>query len=281
MSLVTYWRTRLTLLSGGAVACVLAATAGAAFGLPAVGSRAGSLLAQPSPVVAIVLTAAVIFISCLLGTLLGGRIRPDAGLFAAAFSLVALSWQSGRMRDVLFTFGPATNPFPYLALELVILAALMGLCQFAILLLVGRGIVAPDDARDGVPPPSSTTGEIVLAFLCTAGATAILAWFLIPTDGKQQAVIGIGLAAFIATAAVHFIISPTTPLWPHWLGVVAAGIAMYGYAYSDPGVLSTGVIDVPPARALPLDFAGAGIVGATGAYWYARHWKRPIPDDEQ
>lgn len=267
------------LLAGGALACGLAYTAGGALGLPAVGTRAGSLLAQPSPAWAIVVAAGLMVVSCALGTLVGGRIRPDAGIFAAAFGLVAVSWHSGTMRDVLFAAGSNSNPFLMLALETAILGCVLGVCQYVLLRMVKSELLAPDDARDGVPGPSATTGEMVLAGLCTAAATALLAWFFLPTDGKQQAIFGLGLAAFLATAGVHYLIAPQTPLWPHWVGVILAGVAVFAYASSSPGVVAIGFVAVPPARALPIDFAGAGVVGATGAYWYSRRWKRPMPDE--
>jgi hypothetical protein len=278
MSLVTYWRTRLVLLSGGAVACILATVSGNVLGLPAVGSPAGSLLAQPSPAGAMLLTAGLIVVSCLLGTLIGSRIRPDAGIFAAGFALIALSWHSGTMREVLFAAQPAANPFLMLAVELAVLGSVFGLCQFVLLKLVASGRIAPDDHRDGVPGPSATSGDAVLAVVCTAAATVLLAWFLLPTDGKQQAIYGLGTAAFLATAGVHFFISPKTPVWPHWLGVILGGIAIYCYTYTNPGIMAIGSVAIPPARALPIDYAGTGIVGATGAYWYARIWKRVEPE---
>ncbi|MFN4242425.1 MAG: hypothetical protein ACK4PI_04220 [Tepidisphaerales bacterium] len=283
MSLVTYWRTRTLLLAGGVVSCALAATLFAALGLPAPGSPSPVLLTQPSPAVLLGLVAVLLAVSATVGTLIGGRIRPDAGLLAAAMALVAVSWSTGGVRHLIFALPPDRNPFLWMAVETVVLAVLMGAVQVALHGLVARGVLLDDGQRDGVPSPSATAGENVLALLCTAGAFVLLAFFFLPTDLKKQALFGVGFAAAFAAIAVHYIIAPRAASWPFWCGILLGGLAVYLYAASGfrpGGAVSIGYIELAPARAAPIDLAGAGVAGALIGYWYSRRWKRPTPEHE-
>lgn len=283
MSLITYWRTRSLLLGSGAAACALAATVFAAIGLPATSSPSPVLLTQPSPVQLWVLVALLLGVSAAIGTLIGGRIRPDAGLFAAACGLVAVSWSTGSVRHLLFSLPPGDRPFVWMAVETGLLAGLMGGVQLALLGLVRRGVLLDDGQRDGVPAPSSSAGENVLALLCTAGAYVLLAFFFLPTDQKKQAIFGVGFAAGFASLVVHYVIVPRTPGWPLWVGTMLGGLGMYVYAgatLQPEGYLATGFVELAPARAAPLDLAGAGVAGSLIGYWYARRWRRPAAEHD-
>lgn len=283
MSLVTYWRTRTLLASGGILACVLAATAFAAMGLPAAGSLSPSLFTQPSPVLSIVLVAVLLVVSAGLGTAIGGRIRPDSGMLAAACALVAVSWSTGSVRHLIFTLPPGSSPMALMAMEAAVLMGLMGAVQWGLIYLVRLGYVKDDGHRDGVASPAARTGELALAGLCTAAVFVLLAFFFLPTDAKKQAIFGVGFAAALATIVVHFFVVPQAPSWPFWAGVMAGGIAAYGYAQFtsvSSGPIAMGWVELAPARAAPLDLAGSGVAGSLIGYWYSRKWKRPQPETE-
>lgn len=273
MSLITYWKTRGSLMIGAGVAAGLGLLAGKVLGVPAVGTTHAALLLQPSAGKAFAVVVGVLALAGTLGTLIAGRIRPDAGLFCGVFSLLAISSQTGRMRDVLFE-QPSSGTYIMLAVETGMLAAVLGAGQWVLSSLVKRGVLLGDDKRDGIDAPDATVGECLLAVVATAGAFALLTWFLVPTDDKKQAIFGVGLAAFIAAAAVHHLIVSVAPAWPFWVGVLLASTGLFAYGSTQPGLPGIGVTAIPACRALPVDHASAGVAAAVLGYWYSRRWKR-------
>lgn len=273
MSLITYWKTRGGLIIGAGLAAGGGFVVSKLTGVPAVGMTHASLILQPTPALAFGVAAVVVFIGVVIGTLVAGRIRPDAGLFCGVFSLLAISIQSGRMRDVLFA-APSPNTYMMLAVETGILAAVLGLMQWGLVLLVTKGVLLNDEARDGMEAPSASASECLLAVLATAGLYALLAWFLLPTDLKKQSILGLGLAAFVAAAVVHHFIVTTAPAWTFWVGVMLAATGLYAYGISSPGTPAIGVTAIPACRGLPIDHASAGVAAAILGYWYSRRWRR-------
>lgn len=273
MSLVNYWRTR-GLLILGAAGCWGVGTAVTKYHLvPSLGEHQASLLLQPSPVISIAVVIAAVLVGSLIGIVVAGRVRPGAGVFCPAFVLIAISWHSGSIRDVLFV-APVPGTYLRLAAECALLAGVLGACQLLVSFATRAGLLAPDQARDGIDAPHASIGESALATLLTAAAYVLLCWFLLPTDLKTQAIVGCAVAGFVAAAAVHHLILPNVPGTPFWAGVMLGAVVTFAFASTTPGIPAIGAPEVPPTRALPIDHAGAGLAAAVLGYWYSRRWKR-------
>lgn len=284
MSLVTYWKTRTLLGAGAAVGMALGGSVVSGLGFPAAGINAPALSVQPGAVMGVLLLTVSMVVATVLGCVVGGRVRQDAGLFAAAFVLVGVSWWGGGIREA-FVERPDVSLYTPLAVETAALGLLVGLCQLLVLLKRRAGLLAGDEHRDGIAAPTAALPQVVLALLLTSVVYALLASLLVASEAKHQALVGVAVAGFLASAGVHFLVAPTAPAWAFWPAPVLAGVAAYlvaGNAY--PGVPGTATVTLPLARPLPVDHAGAAVAASLLGYWYSRKWKRegldPTPDTE-
>jgi hypothetical protein len=284
MSLVTYWKTRSLLGAGAGVGLVLGGWVVAGLGFPAPGVNAPALAVQPGVGMGVVVLVASMAVATVLGCLVGGRVRQDAGVFAAVFVLVGASWWGGSIREA-FIERPDVALYTSLAIETVALGLAVGLCQLLVLLKRRAGLIAGDERRDGIDAPSAAVPQIALALLLTAVVYTLLASVLVAWETKHQALVGVAVAGFVATAGVHYLVAPTAPAWAFWPATVVAGAAAYvaaGNAY--PGVPATASVALPMARPLPIDHAGAAVAASLLGYWYSRKWKRegldPTPDTQ-
>ena len=122
------FRSRLLLLSGIALALGVIVATSKLFHVPAHREFGGSLLHEPSPIVAFVVVGTALVGCVLLCTLVAGRVRFDAGLFCATVGAVALTARSGTVGDVLrarAAAGGGATVFVTFAAELVLLYALL------------------------------------------------------------------------------------------------------------------------------------------------------------
>jgi hypothetical protein len=102
------------------------------FGLPVLPGFDGSILAQPSAFAAIAIVAVLLVISALVGTVLAGAIHFEAGIFAAACGLVALSLRGGTMQAVLFEANGSSSVYFRLMLELLLLGGFLAAILFGL-----------------------------------------------------------------------------------------------------------------------------------------------------
>src|SRR5215218_10247643 len=124
MIISSYQRARFLLSLGSIGSFALCWFAGAALGIPAHRGYDVSLLQQPSPAL-VLFVALVLTIACaLLGSIIAGTIRFEAGLATAAIGLLALSLRGGEMRYTLFYSG-GPQVFLTLIAELMILYAIL------------------------------------------------------------------------------------------------------------------------------------------------------------
>ena len=145
MPLGHYHRVRLLLLLASLAAVGVFAWAGATFDVPAFPERSPSLLGQPWPFVAVAITLVAAVASVLLGTLLAGTVRFDAGLVAAGIGLGTLAVRGGPMRyAIMHADGPGV--FLRLAVELAIQLVQADDQPYRV-----RG--APYNTDNGVRPP--------------------------------------------------------------------------------------------------------------------------------
>src|ERR1700689_4207187 len=75
---------RVGLIIAVIISCAIMTIGSGWLGLPALPGYDGSILHQPSPVAAFVTIAILLLIATLLGTIIAGAVRFEAGLFAAA-----------------------------------------------------------------------------------------------------------------------------------------------------------------------------------------------------
>jgi hypothetical protein len=278
--LSTYQRNRLLMTLAATAACFLFWFAGAWFGIPRHRGFENSLALQPSAAADLLLTGVVILAATAVGTVLAGSIRFDAGLFAAAVGLAALSCRGGPMRYVTQAAG-GRGVFLALALELVVLGALLGLAWFGLWLLYRAGHLRGDALRDGLRDQPHEIGERVYALLVQAAVMSVIVLLLARTDDKKQVLAAVTVASFAATL-MSYAFSPVRPSVWYWAGPFVVGTFGYVVAYLSAGSMESvgwksgagGGLLAALARPLPHDYASLGTAGAIAGYWTSRQWQR-------
>ena len=233
---------------------------------------------QPVPVVDLLLTGIVLCVATAVGTAVAGSIRFDAGLFAGAVGLAALSCRGGPMRYVTQAAG-GRSEFLAMALELLVLGGLLGAAWAGLVLLHRRGRLLGDACRDGLQDQPHATGDRILALATQAGATAVVVLLLVRVDDKKQVLASVSIASFVGTL-MAYAVSPVRPSVWYWAGPIVVGCVGYLAAYVsfgtvDPVVWKSGTgggIFAPLARPLPLDYASVGTAAAIAGYWTSRQW---------
>lgn len=269
-------RDRILLTIGSAGCVLLFLWLAGAFGIPAHPYEQGSLLAQPSPFVAMLVTLVGLIACVLLSSVVVSFVHFDAGLFCAAIGLLGLSVRGGPLRYVLMYSG-GQSVFLTLCVELLLLFAFMGIGWVALRALRGRGLIVDDVTRDGLHEEDDKPGHHALATLTQAVTMGILVLLLAQTDEKAQVIAAVGVAAMLGTLAAHALF-PVSPSPWYWAGPLAVGLVGYGLAYVNTNATWTiGNVAghfAPLGRPLPLDYAGAGTAGALLGYWTSRRWQR-------
>ena len=277
------FRSRLLLLSGIALALGVIVATSKLFHVPAHREFGGSLLHEPSPIVAFVVVGTALVGCVVLCTLVAGRVRFDAGLFCAAVGAVALTARSGTVGDVLrarTAAGGGATVFVTFAAELVLLYALLGLAWSVLWMLHRQDYLKADQFRDGVEDTEDPAWIKVGALLMQAGVMALFMLLLAQTDSKTQVVWAVGISAYVGTIASYYVYPVSPSAWL-WTGPMLVGLAGYVLAYFNLDVNDaawrTGQLRftfAALARALPLDYATAGTAGAVMGYWMGRKWYR-------
>lgn len=270
------WRSgsigRARLFFAAALCFALFYWTGGQFHIPPYAGHTASLLQQNSPIVALLMTAVMLALCVLIGTLIGGPVRADAGLMAGAFGLIALSYRGWPMKYVLFG---AAGPSVYLllALESALLLAMLILAWWIIRRQLLRGAAG---AADPVLSPDTEDDTLNQRLLACAMQTVIMILTMLVlarSDAKLQALASAGVAAWLGTVGAYVLFPVRPSIW-YWIGPGLVAIVGYVFAWfgaSDEWRI--GVAAGPLARALPLDYLGAGVVGALLGYWTSRKWQ--------
>jgi len=275
-------RSKLLLLVGIVVAVVAFRFVSRQFHVPDSPHFSGSLLESGNPYVQLIAVGVTLLVSVLVGTLVAGTIRFDAGLFCGLVGMVALSTRCGTIGDVLRNTAPQGSPtvFVHLALELVVLYAFISVAWSILRGLHGSGYLKADEFRDGVEDTDEPIVFKVSALAMQVGVMAVLMFLLAQTDDKAQTILSVGLAAFVGACAAYYMypISPSPWLWvgPLIVGVVGYGLAYFNTTPADD-LWKTGQLThalAALARPIPLDYATAGPAGAILGYWMSRKWHR-------
>jgi hypothetical protein len=255
---------RAGLLVAAGINCAIFAVGARWFGLPELPGFDGSLIHQPSAFVAFLTVAVLLAITTLIGTVVAGAVRFEAGLFAAAFGLMMISMRCGTMQSVLLESGGTASVYGGLSLELVIL----GIFLIAIWTLLWRVVVAGEKAESHTDYMNGFTATI--AQVVGTGAAVL---FLCPTEVKDQVLAGVGIAAFFGSM-VAYKFAPARPSIWYWTGPLVVGLI--GYIVAAMGQDSGLEIGSPAgalaalARPLPIDYASVGTAGAMLGYWMMR-----------
>ncbi|HEV2292964.1 MAG TPA: hypothetical protein VGR35_03860 [Tepidisphaeraceae bacterium] len=276
MTISSYQRARFLLSVGSIGSFLLCWFTAAAIGIPAHPNFDASLLQQPSPAL-VLFIALVLTVACaLFGSAVAGTIRFEAGLATAAIGLLALSIRGGPIRyTLMYSTGQV---FISLAMELLILYAILGVGWAVLWLLRNSGWLQDDPFRDGVADIDEPVTQKLAALATQAVVMAIIMMILCETDRKPQVIASVGLAAFVGTLAAHSLFPARPSLW-YWTGPLLVGVVGYLLAYSGSSTAWAigevgGTFAPELGRPLPLDYVGAGPAGAIIGYWTSRRWQR-------
>lgn len=254
--------------------------------IPGMRGFGGSLLLDRQPLLEVAGTWVALGVSVIVGTLIVGRIRVEAGLFAACLGLSALSIRAGSVQSVVMA-----HPYPgtYLVLAGEVLVLLLGLVGVSYLLrmMEKRGLArhlarAPldDAARDDAALDDAALRDerqpLALALLSVGVQVvlmSLLVALLVRSTQKAQVLIMVFVSGAIATAlGGRFFHRPRLAALT-CVGPMLVGVIGYLLAWSDPGLLAIGLVDQPLARALPLDYASAGCAGAILGGWFGAKYE--------
>lgn len=256
---------------------------GELIGFPQFRGFNASLLLQPLPTAVLLAVILGIALMTTLGTLLAGRLRYDAGWAAAAFGLYALRLRGGPIASTI-----ADQPagvFATLAIELAILAAILGAAWGALHTLRERGSTFKS-LRRVLELPEATTRLVdrkaaaetldqkILALALTAATMAVFMMILCRTGDRAQAFFSVGISAYLAVWIAHSFI-PTRPAAWFWAGPIACGLLGYLWAWYSTSPMELAIGEpggflAPLARPMPLDYASVGVAAALWRYVQSR-----------
>jgi hypothetical protein len=271
-----------TLLTVGSVLCyVIFHFLGRAFRIPEMAHYQASLLANPSPAVAIVLTA-VTFAACVLvGSLIAGTVHFEGGLFCACVGLLALSTRGGPMRYVLMDASGGSSVWVRMLTELALLSAIVGGGWYLLRVLRDQNFLRGEPLRED--DPETLPGQGLMALAATVIGTLLLVLVLAQTDKKAQVVWAVAIASFFASMAAHSLFPARPSVW-FWAAPLIVAAIGYLSAVASGQILPGGQVGgmLPAlARPLPLDYASVGPAAALLGYWTSRKWQHEHEEEPQ
>jgi hypothetical protein len=267
-------RDRILLTVAGTISFVLFLTLSHLFAVPARPGYSASLIQQPWPPLIFVLTAITFMVALVISSLITNVVHYEAGFFCATIGLAALSIRGGPLRYTLMA-ASGRSIFLGLAVELILLYAILYLGWLILQLLSATNLVMPEEHRASLPADQDELpSQGALALASQVMLMIFLMSIFCQTDRKVQVLASVGLSAFLATLAAHSIF-PSRPSTWFWFGPLILGLIGYTFAYFGDGSWTTGEVEgffPAAARPLPLDYATAGPVGALLGYWTSRRW---------
>ncbi|MDP9174538.1 MAG: hypothetical protein M3O30_11820 [Planctomycetota bacterium] len=282
-------RARIGLIIAALVSCAIFIIGSRWLEVPPLLGFDGSLFREDSPVAALLSVAVLLFVTTVVGTVIAGRVRFEAGLFAAALGMMCISLRGGTMQAVLLEVNGAAGVYYTMFLELLALGAiLVGL--WAMLVALGKAnfvIPAPEPAfvDTNAPEPLAPGGDLtgnLIALATQVVATIILMMFLCQSEAKDQVLASTALASILGTY-VAYMGFPTRPSIWFWTGPLIVGLIGYLIAgagqNTDLAIGSSQGAFAALARPLPLDYASVGPAAAMLGYWMSRKQVVPTADD--
>lgn len=278
-----YHRVRALLLAGIAACVAIFLFVARTFGIPSQVGFGGSILNEPAPLATLLVIMVTLVVCVLVGTLIAGTVRFDAGLFCALVGMSVLTLRAGTVGGVLRQWASTHQPgvMLWMALELVLLYGIIGLAWSALWLLHERGWLKGDEFRDGIEDSEDSLVMKFSALAMQAGVMALAMLLLAQVDAKMQSLIAVGAAAMAGAWAAHYVYPVSPSAWL-WVGPLIVGVIGYVMAYFNPEGWEIGRLNFTlagMARSLPMDYATAGPVGALLGYWMSRRAHRQMAED--
>lgn len=266
---------RVAILIAMAAACVLFDAASQWLAIPQIPGFDGSLLRQPSPFLSVVAIAILLGLATIMGTLLAGAVRFEAGLCAAAVGLAVISIRSGTIRNVLFDANGDAMVYVTLMVETIILGLIMLGIWYGLWIWGRAGVVrAEETPRADELRASSERSTRIGALVTHFVATALILSLICQSEAKNQAFATVGLASLCGTLLAY----PSFPCRPSiWFWISPFAVGILGYALAAAGQDGSLATASPQgffaglARPLPLDYASMGPAGAIIGYWMMRN----------
>jgi len=242
----------------------------------AIRGYSASLLQHGSPLRGVLSAIIAVAVSAVVGTVIAGRVRPDAGLFAAAATLLVFRFQGGGSRYTLLV-ADGRSAFSLMALETLLLAAILLGVFIALRSLVIRTTLADDAARDGCALAAESLDQ---KLLCSATVAVVMTagmMILCQSDRPGQVLWAVLLSSLAATwCAFRFI--PLAPSVWYWIGPLSAGaigyVNAYFYGFQNAAIGEPAGMLAALARPTPLDYASVGVIGSLIGYWIGRKQHR-------
>jgi hypothetical protein len=238
--------------------------------IPPVAKVDGSLLAQPHWPQAILATYVLVFAAVVVGTVLAGWTWFFAGLFTAAVGLATLSVRCGAMHFVLFdaaSRGLGSSIFIRLLFEQCLLFVAVAIVW---MYFWRRFLALAPISEPGQPDKEEASFNWIGAVATQIIATGVLVLLLSPTDAKKQVLLSVFAGSFFGSMLAEYLFPSRKAVIWYWLGPFVVGAVGYVAAYFHAvpwtvGTASGALSNL--AHPLPLDYAGAGTIGALLGYW--------------
>lgn len=287
MNISRYYRVRGLFLLAVACCISMAWFGSRAAGVPWYESFQMSLFQQPSAGWTLGVIVVLAILGLIVGQLIAGGIREEAGFVAALLGLLGVSLRGGTIRSV---YQAANSPavFRQLAME-VALYALLATVLWIALRFVTDSPSAPAFLRRPQPPKNPPLAIVATSILCQTVACLLLMYVLGRSDSKAQAIGSVAIASLLSTMAVRLLFPlPNSAIY--WPAPLLAAVLGYLANGMDPAGLETATLTgrfAPLAQALPLDYLAAGPSFAIIGYWLSQGWsdasvtgvQKPAQDD--
>lgn len=274
---------KLLLLAATLMSAGIAYAAISTLGAIPIRGYSPSLLQHGSPGRTIVALVATIAAGLLASTLIAGRVRPDAGIFCVAVSLLVFRFYGRSTRYTLLEADGARGLL-LMAGELALLGGLLIAAYAVIHRLIATGTLPDETSTDGCRLEPEKLDQRLLCTLTVAVVMTVGMMILCQSSDSGQAVWAVLLSALGASwCAFRFI--PVAPAVWYWSGPLLCGVVGYLYTFQFGG--QTANIGLPRAllgavsRPSPLDFASVGVAGAMLGYWIGRRQKHHRDDQSE
>ncbi len=299
-------------LPGVAVAALVLCTVGWRVAQPADPDLALTLTRDGGRVMAVLpaLLALVIVVAA-VGTAIGGRRVPEAGIFAAAVGLAALALRGGSMEVMLaYLDSPAADArrrlMAAMALDALLWTLLLAAAWIAVI-LVQKWLWTPADAEPHADPrlpkkPAKAAPAAAKAWAdwWAAIVTGVIAIFIIWMTAARTPVANVARGQVIASVAAGFYVGAFTARYftgitkPHWylLAVPAVALISYlcGYLYADMSWAENSMrfkyyadlVTTPPhslVRPLPVEYLAVGTAGVLAGIWSGTKVEHVVEQD--
>ena len=235
--------------------------------LPAWRGFNASLMGQPSVLTSILGAIIIAGIGASVSAVVLGRIHYEAPILGGACALGAISLRGGGVQYALFAGG--TSAFWQMTIESALLGAIVLALSPLSRFLLDRRLL---HEQFGVEPSKESFDQHLLGTATHVAMMLVLLRFLLVTTDKAQVLVCVFIAALLGSLVAHRFVPARPAAWfiasPILASIAAqilAGLGSDRVALGEPGGYFA-----PLARALPLDYASAGVAGALIGYWMRR-----------